>query len=331
MIATIRFQLFAAIALISTGAVNGATYRVQLLDPPGAVGGFAFDINDSGVVVGEVRSSDARSGLVWEPSGIYHVVPSRELRGGLTLRGINSLGSTVGKDYGEQVWQEEVIVREVDGQIHYMELPSDFYSPSFDDIDDFGKTIGNFQQPGGEWSSFIWAPGEAPRVLYDLPDPPSGCHPFNCVTGVRRINNEDWILGSITDDNLDHHGFLYRLSDGFTERIDYPDARSTSLRGMNDYGDIVGSAVMPSGPGIDFLRHADGTYELLAFPDFWQFSLQGINNHGDLVGDYRMSADGPRRPFVAWSVPEPSALALVVTGLASLAIALRFTGSSVKK
>lgn len=315
MIAKTAITALAIAFLTNAGIVNGATYRIQRLDPPRSVRSFASDINDAGVVVGSFADrSDRNQGFVWEPSGIYHGVSSRESRGTLNLSGINALGTTVGTDFGEFSWQRQGLVRTDDGQILYKELPSDFYRPLFEDVDEFGNIVGNFQEPGGIFSSFIWPPNEPPRIL-ELPDSPSGCNSAVCYTGVSGINNNGLIFGSMNYDGRHAEGFLYRLSDGFSEQVVYPGAESTHLRGINDLGDLVGYARMPSGPHVDFLRHADGSFEQVHFPEFWSFTLEGINNSGDLVGNYFTASQSPSRPFVAWSVPEPSTFVLAAASL----------------
>lgn len=320
MITLIRFFGFAAIALTSFGLVNGATYRVLRIDPPNSSWTGASDINDAGVVTGTFRNSvGSGQGFVWELPRIYHVVPYQDYRDVSSLNGINSLGTAVGNALvgGEP----RGLIRAADGQTSYIDLPFDHYSPWFNDIDDFGRIIGHFQDGDGILSSFVWLPDQPPRIL-DLPDPPSGCQSSSrCGAAVSGINNIGWIFGSTYDDNVKSlEGFLYRLSDGFSERVVYPGAQSTHLRGINDLGDLVGYARMPSGPNVDFLRNADGSFEQIQFPEFSNFTLEGINNSGDLVGSYHATSQSPSRAFVAWSVPEPTSLTLVLTALSVLAM-----------
>jgi len=73
-------------------------------------------------------------------------------------------------------------------------------------------------------------------------------------------------------------------ADGFTT-IDYPDAISTGVRGINDAGAIVGNYTAVGGVGHGFLLNG-GKFTSIDFPEAKSTSAYGINSKGDIAGQY---------------------------------------------
>ena len=71
--------------------------------------------------------------------------------------------------------------------------------------------------------------------------------------------------------------------------IDCPGSSSSSARGINDRGDIVGSCDDDSGSHGFLLRH--GTLTMIDFPGATLTTAFGLNNLGDVVGRYTDADD----------------------------------------
>lgn len=67
--------------------------------------------------------------------------------------------------------------------------------------------------------------------------------------------------------------------------VSFPGATSTSLRGINDLGEIVGSYTGAGNVSHGFLYDA-GVYTTIDFPGAISSTAYAINNNGDIVGNY---------------------------------------------
>ena len=131
------------------------------------------------------------------------------------------------------------------------------------------------------------------------------------------INNVGTIVG-----NHDGQGFVF--SNGSYKKFSVPGSKSTSVHGINDGGNIVGSFTNAhdytsafAWYGGVFRFYDIGFYDVAISMEF-----NGINNQGSIVGDYVSQADGythaiKLNPYY-YLVPEPSGCALLGSGLLGL-------------
>lgn len=105
----------------------------------------------------------------------------------------------------------------------------------------------------------------------------------------------EYITGDYPDGSWITHGFL--LVDGQYTTIDYPGAYYTSPRGINDSGQIVGTAYYGSG-GSGFVL-TNGQFSTFAYPGTNVVTTgTGINDSGIIVGHYNGPPDWRQHGFV---------------------------------
>jgi probable HAF family extracellular repeat protein len=126
-----------------------------------------------------------------------------------------------------------------------------------------------------------------PSYLFQTIDPPSAGQAFFQGSFATGINSSGEIVGSYTDANQVTHGYL--LSGGQYTTLDDPNAGgTTTARGINDRGQIVGTYFGNLGTGLHGFVLDHGQYTTIDDPDAIPGSTQagGINASGTIVGTY---------------------------------------------
>jgi probable HAF family extracellular repeat protein len=289
------------------------------------VGPAAFAINEAGQVVG--RDQDAAldfHAFTWTPTG--GVRRLSDLPGGAAFSGalfsdavrINNVGQIVGHiDTGGG---SRAYVRNPDGAIRYLPVPQGL--PAQDVIafgmNDAGDVVGRVKTADSTYHAFVWPAAGGYRDLGDLP----GGLTLGTAT---HITNAGQILGdALTDPNpTDPHSNGQRavvfLEDGTIRQIGLlPGMSDSSVRDVNDLGEIVGSS--GSGSWYDWRAfvwsESGGMRNLNDLLDAsgagWTLSLpQAINNLGQIVvvGQF----DGKEATALLTPVPEVTAAAVAAT------------------
>jgi probable HAF family extracellular repeat protein len=148
------------------------------------------------------------------------------------------------------------------------------------------------------------------------------------VSWATAINNNGQIVGgSDITGNLSDHAFLY--SGGvMTDLGTLPGTALSEAHSINDSGQIVGYTLTSTADGGFIAYHAfidhDGTMTDLnslvpANSDWDLIDAEGINDNGQIVG-YGTDPSGETAAFLLTPVPEPSSVALCVTGAAILLV-----------
>jgi probable HAF family extracellular repeat protein len=99
-------------------------------------------------------------------------------------------------------------------------------------------------------------------------------------TRANGINNNGEIVGDVGGGL---QGFLD--TNGVSTMIDVPGAISSSPRGINDKGQIVGFAASSAGTGAGVLD-SNGVFTVINVPGVFNISPSGINDKGQIVGTY---------------------------------------------
>lgn len=114
--------------------------------------------------------------------------------------------------------------------------------------------------------------------------------PGSSETFIRRRNDQGVDVGVYTN-KTGGHGFVQ--SGSTIETVNFPDATSTDLWGINDFGTIVG--VHDNGKGFEL---KSGKFTSIHFPNSVTTIPKAINNSGVIVGSYELTNGGPFHSFV---------------------------------
>jgi probable HAF family extracellular repeat protein len=148
--------------------------------------------------------------------------------------------------------------------------------------------------------------------------------PFADNTIGESINDKGWIAGTAYNTgNGGQNAFLY---DGSTHYLGSLGGTLTNALGINNIGQVIGSSFLSGNLTEHAFLYTDGA--VLDLNNFVSPAqgltltiAEGINDSGWITGIALV--DGQRHAFLAIPVPEPSALALTIFGLLSLALLAR--------
>jgi probable HAF family extracellular repeat protein len=197
---------------------------------------------------------------------------------GTKANGINNLGQIVGSFQDKQ-------------NTHGFTYSSGQFSPPIgcpgnpsteaNGINDSGLVVGSGTKGGGSiGQGFIYDVGNLTLFHFPTPAP-------NPTTVFQDIDDGGQVVGFfwLGDNN---HGVSYLYNPGvFTLQVDYPYGgppiqNGTTLQGINNCGQIVGTFRNPSIP-LAFVFNAGKCYQLM-IPGANAASASGINDHGQVVG-----------------------------------------------
>jgi probable HAF family extracellular repeat protein len=205
---------------------------IETVDPPGSVGDRrAFDINDSGTLVGSAARTTGLAGFELADSGYSWVeFPGAVLT---ALRGINNLGDVVG-EYENADGVRHAFAR-LGGSFINVDVPGAASSKARS-INDHGDIVGHYDDPTGGRHGFLrTAAGGYTTIDY------AGA----TQTLAGGINNAGDIVGTYLDAVGTPHGFLITAT-GIAP-FDVPGAVGSIVTGLNEAGQLAGETIDGSG------------------------------------------------------------------------------------
>ena len=161
------------------------------------------------------------------------------------------------------------------GGEYYSVLPAGATSSTAYGINARGDIVGNYTA-GGVVHGFLLRHDEF--ITIDLEGP--------AMTHPRGINARGDIAGFyMTTPTSPEQGFVLDR-DGTVTDVRYPGARSTTVSGINDNGDVTGPYTDASGGVHGFVRTEDGDFSPIDYPGAFSTTPQEIGANGTVVGYY---------------------------------------------
>ena len=187
---------------------------------------------------------------------------------GATLSGINDSGTIVGTAMGSFYVDTGLVL--ANGVLSKVTFPNS--SSSFSGIANSGSAILNDQITG---NNYAWDTQTGTASLLNLPFTPVALNSAGQIVGTAS-QWSDSLQGNVTQGVL---------SSGGTETvIDFPGATDTSLTGINDAGEVVGT--YRTGSVSSGFSDNNGVFTSIAYPGAISTTVTGINDEGDIVGTF---------------------------------------------
>lgn len=229
----------------------------------------AYDVNDSGAVVGESGElfSGLQYGFYWESS----MLVSAPGYGKDVARSINNDGVSVGTylplggSYG--------FIRQKNGNISFVQPPQGWHQTGLNCINNIGHAAGTGYRnasPSGN-RGFVYDGTNITSI-----EPLSG----DFETWAIAINDSDTVTGYSTANPNQAIGRGYIFKNGSVTEIGLlPGATNSYPEAINNQGVIVGTS------GGQAFRYTNGAMQALGFLQGDTYSIaHGINENGDIVG-----------------------------------------------
>jgi probable HAF family extracellular repeat protein len=259
---------------------NGAFLTIDAPAPsgvegPGGASTIAFDIDDSGQIVGVSATLTAFRGFLRDAQGAFVTIEFPNVPvGGTVLTAINNLGQIAGYYAGADGAPHGFLRDEQD--FTTVDVPDATGGTMVFDINDGGQIAGvndivshgYLQERRGDFSAI------------DHPDAVLNTEPIG-------VNNHGQVVGYYVDADGRRRGFL-RDKQGFTP-VDVPGALESLARKVNDHGQIVGGYVDANGTVHGFLLN-DGIFTTIDIPGALQSDAFDIDNRGQIAGLYQDAA-----------------------------------------
>jgi hypothetical protein len=297
------------------GAIHGYVFdgeRYRTIDVPGATRTEAWDITNSGDVVGYYTNADGRlHGFRLDKRGRYTKFDDPD--GGLEndLTGGNDRGVTVGSllRYDPTMGEAHGYLRDARGRITTIDVPGALTSAAWR-INNRGQVVGVYsdvdrQVPLRFLRAYIYEDGRFTRV--DAPDVSN--------TTLADINDRGQSIGQAfdsADQRNSHYTFLRERDGTFTKLPDVPGAVQTIHLEINNRGQTAATAAFVSADGtfvtLRAFRYGDGEPTRIAVPGAVSTFATAINDRGTLSATTPTRLRGrwdprqrPRRP-----TPQPA-------------------------
>jgi uncharacterized membrane protein len=296
------------------GAIHGYVFdgeRYRTIDVPGATRTEAWDITNSGDVIGYYANADGRlHGFRLDKRGKYTKFddPDGDLENDLT--GGNDRGVTVGSllRYDPTMGEAHGYLRDARGRVTTIDVPGALTTLAWR-INNRGQVVGIYsdvdrQVPLRFLRGYIYDDGRFIRI--DAPDVSN--------TTLNDINDRGQSTGQAfdsADPQNTHYAFLRERDGTFTRLPDVPGAVQTIHIGLNNRGQTAATAAFLSADGtfvtLRAFRYDDGKPTRIAVPGAVSTFATAINDRGHMVGYYTDPAPGTTGPSAAAAAADAAA------------------------
>ena len=296
------------------GAIHGYVFdgkRFRTIEVPGATRTEAWDITNSGDVIGLYANADGRlHGFRLDKRGNYTKFDDPD--GGLEndLTGGNDRGVTVGSllRYDPTMGEAHGYLRDARGRVTTIDVPGALTTLAWR-INNRGQVVGIYsdvdrQVPLRFLRAYMYKDGRFTKI-----DAPGVSN-----TTLNDINDRGQSVGQAfdsADPRNTHYAFLRERDGTFTRLPDVPGAAQTIHIGLNNRGQTAATAAFLSADGtfitLRAFRYDDGKRTRIAVPGAVSTFATAINDRGHIVGYYTDPAPGTTGPSAAAAAADGAA------------------------
>ena len=301
--------------VIGTARLDDGTLSLFLWDPqngiqdlgiPAVSGWDSYRFNNVGQIVG---IAPGIGGFVWSSAtgvrGLFS--PDGE---GATAYGVNDLGVVVGQGVLSTMHEFPACLWDAEANPQFLGIPDVWQSAGLD-VNNAGQVVGwsggDFEGTTGR--AFLWDETNGVQYLGTL---------GRAFSSGLAINNLGQVVGWVGGGLDDPRGFIWDSEDGMRPLESLEEAFEIAYD-INDSGQVVGALTIVGHPAL-WDRGVITNLELeVGHPAGWFLGdARAINASGQIVGR-GANPNGEVRAFLLTPIPEPGAVALLLSGLLALA------------
>jgi uncharacterized membrane protein len=233
----------------------------------------AVDINDSGVIAGQVYPGMYGQAVRWSADGTITYLPVPPDASISRAVAISAQGTIAGQAYAPVIGGPEYAVRwKLRGGVEVLDAVPGAHSWSLVGIDDHDQVVGTVTTGTGSWAVRWDSSGQ----VDPLPLPPGGIS-----SGALYVGDQGVVLGVVQTTT----GWVAVRWDGIQPTVlAVPGSTDAFPAAVNDHGVVVGHATRPDGSTTAVRWDGDGVTTLPGT------SAVAINNRGEILG---YAASGP--------------------------------------
>ncbi len=237
--------------------------HLQSLPIAQSTSSIAYDVNDSGTVVGPAPVQSSEKGFIRTASGkaTYYCAPGAgctKYSSSTYFTGLNDSGVGVGVYKTPEMGAPEGFMLK-GSTFATIQEPNSVWGTSVNGINKSNTVVGSYLDNQTNSHGFQ-RPSSGNYTTLDFPGAQS--------TAPLGINSSGVIVGSYSSPT---QGFTYQAGEWTT--LDYPGASTTELNGISDAGVIVGYSYVTT-PGTAFL-YENGVFKVIAVPNAYSTSVNG--------------------------------------------------------
>ena len=276
----LRLCIYASIfAVLLSGPVQADDYVITDLGALGYTYSKAYDISDSGHIVGELGGSGQKRAFLWH-EGTLIDLGSLGGQGKSSAIGVNDQGQAVGwTNIDAAQGLHGCVFDYMDGSITLIDDPNSNTMTA--SINDAGNIVGRGVE-GDAWVPMLWLQdgGEYTRTPLSQYGAAGGY-----ATG---INNQDFVTGYVSIPGVDYYPFVFH--DGEITNLGHPTGHNdTTPWAISNAGHVVGETYPLTMSGKSAFLLDEQGFQLLGAGVAWD-----VNSHGHVVGVLENDVvDGP--------------------------------------